>query len=79
MTASPYTVLVFLRYLAAPIVLYSDNPVSLYDEVKRAMQQATHENPKLLEKQGIGPLKKVAFWDTEITGCALQNEDTRPA
>jgi hypothetical protein len=69
---SAYSVLVFVRALAAPVVLYSDNPVSLYEELKRTMQQANPATPKLLEKPGTGPLKKVALWDTEITGVALQ-------
>ncbi len=71
---SSYTVLVFLRHLAAPIVLFSDNPVTLYDEIRRHIQQANAESPKLLEKPGTGPLKKVSFLDTEITGVALQAE-----
>jgi len=69
---SQYTVLVFLKSLAAPIVLFSDNPMSLYDELKRNIQQASAQAPKLLEKPGVGPLKKVCFIDTEISGVALQ-------
>lgn len=69
-----YSVLVFLKSLSAPIVLYSDNPVSLYEEIKRHIQQANTSSPKLLEKPGSGPLKKVSFLDTEISGVALQAE-----
>ena len=69
-----YAVLVFMKSMAAPIVLYSDNPVTLYEEVKRHIQQANPATPKLLEKPGAGPLKKVAFLDTEIAGVALQSE-----
>jgi hypothetical protein len=68
------SVLVFLRYLAAPVVLYSDNPITLYDEIRRHIQQATPASPKLLEKAGAGPLKKVSFFDTEITGVAIQTD-----
>ena len=74
LSPTQYTVLVFLKSLAAPIVLYSDNPISLYDEVKRHIQQASAAGPKLVEKPGAGPLKKVCFLDTEISGVALQAE-----
>lgn len=69
-----FTVLVFLKSLAAPVVLFSDNPVSLYEEVKRTIQQANPASPKIFEKPGMGPLKKVCFMDTEISGVALQAE-----
>jgi hypothetical protein len=69
-----FTVLVFIKSLAAPVVLYSENPVSLYEELKRHIQQAAAATPKLLEKTGAGPLKKVSFLDTEISGVALQAE-----
>lgn len=69
-----FTVLVFMKSLAAPIVLFSDNPVSLYEEIKRNVQQANAATPKLIEKNGAGPLKKVSFLDTEISGVALQGD-----
>lgn len=75
---SGYTVLVFVKALAAPVVLYSDNPVSLYEEMKRHIQQAKADSPKLLEKAGAGPLKKVSFLDTEISGVALQADMQPP-
>ena len=67
-------VLMFMQGLAAPIALYSDNPQSLYDEIRRLIQQANHNTPKLIEKVGMGPLKKVSFLDTHITGVAMQAE-----
>lgn len=70
-----YTVLIFLKSVAAPIVLYTDNPVSLYEEIKRHIQQASPATPKIIEKPGAGPLKKVAVLDTEIAGVALQAEN----
>jgi hypothetical protein len=76
MTSPPtnFTVLIFIKSLAAPVVLFSENPVSLYEEIKRHIQQASPSSPKLLEKPGAGPLKKVCFLDTEISGVALQSE-----
>jgi len=68
------TVLVFLKSMATPVVLYSENPITLYEDIKRHIQQANPASPKLLEKPGIGPLKKVCFLDTELAGAALQQD-----
>jgi hypothetical protein len=82
MTATPpltaasahHVVLVFLSSLAAPVALYTDNPVALYEDIKRIMQAASEKSPKLIEKTGQGPLRKVSFLDTQVIGVALQNE-----
>lgn len=66
------SVLVFLKSLATPVVLYADQPTQLYDEIKRLIQAANPQSPKLIEKTGVGPLKKVSFLDTEVSGVALQ-------
>lgn len=68
------SVLVFLKSLATPLVLYADNPSALYDEMKQIIRAANPQAPKLLEKQGMGPLKKVSFLDTEVSGVAVQLE-----
>jgi hypothetical protein len=68
------SVLVFLKSLATPLVLYSENPTTLYDEIKQIVRSANLQSPKLIEKQGVGPLKKVAFLDTEVSGVAVQLE-----
>ena len=60
--------------MAAPVALYTDNPVALYEEMKRVIQQAKEGSPKLIEKIGQGPLRKVSFLDTQVIGVALQNE-----
>lgn len=67
-------VLVFISTLAAPIALYTGEPQALYDEIKQLMQNSKAASPKLVEKPGMGPLKKVCFMDTQIVGVALQNE-----
>jgi hypothetical protein len=67
-------VLVFLSSLAAPVALYAESPLTLFEEIKRIMQQAQVSAPKLIEKTGMGPLKKVAFLDINVIGVALQNE-----
>jgi hypothetical protein len=66
------SVLVFLKALSTPVVLYADQPTQLYEEIKRLIQTANPNAPKLIEKNGVGPLKKVAFLDTEVMGVALQ-------
>ena len=66
------SVLVFMRSLATPLVLYADNAVQLYDEIRAIIRAANPQSPKLIEKQGVGPLKKVAFLDTEVSGVAIQ-------
>ena len=68
------SVLVFLKSLATPLVLYAENAPVLYDEIKQIVRTANPQAPKLIEKQGMGPLKKVAFLDTEVSGVAVQLE-----
>ena len=76
-TTAQVTVLVFLKSLAAPVVLYSENPTQLYEEIKQLIRAASPQSPKLVEKPGVGPLKKVCFLDTEVSGVALQMEPPR--
>lgn len=66
------SVLVFLKSLATPVVLYTDNPNQLYDEIKAIIKSANAASPRLIEKPGVGPLKKVSFLDTEVSGVAVQ-------
>ncbi len=68
------SVLVFMKSLATPLVLYAENANQLYDEIKQLIRAASPQSPKLVEKQGAGPLKKVSFLDTEISGVAMQLE-----
>jgi hypothetical protein len=68
------SVLVFMKSLATPLVLYADNANQLYEELKQIIRAANPQAPKIIEKQGVGPLKKVAFLDTEISGVAMQLE-----
>jgi hypothetical protein len=66
------TVLVFLKSLATPIVLFTEHPQHTYDEIKELMKHVHAATPKLIEKHTIGPLRYVSFWDTELAGVALQ-------
>lgn len=67
-----FSVLVFMKSLATPVVLYADNPAQLYEEIKQIIKMANPATPKLIEKPGVGPLKKVSFLDTELSGVAMQ-------
>jgi hypothetical protein len=67
-------VLVFLKSLATPVVLYTPNTQETFQELKTLMKQAKVGSPKLVEKDTLGPLKQVFFWDTEIVGAALQTD-----
>ena len=72
------TVLVFLKSLATPIVLFTENPQQTYDELKEILKHVHANSPKLIEKQTIGPLKFVTFWDTQLAGFALQVDPSQP-
>lgn len=67
-------VMIFIKSFGAPIVLYVDEPEEVYEEVKKIIAKANTHSPKMIEKIGKGPLKKVAVFDTEIVGVALQEE-----
>lgn len=67
-------VLIFLKHVGPPIVLYVDNPDELYQEIKDIISKASSSAPKLIEKLGKGPLKAVAVLDTQIAGISIQEE-----
>ena len=56
----------------APIVLYFENPQSVYDDIQKLLKAASA--PKMIELDAIGPIKKVSLVSTDITGIALQEE-----
>ena len=66
------SVLVFLKGNAAPIVLYVDKPIELYEELLSYIKMPT--NVKLLEKETLGPIKKIAFMSNQISAVAMQEE-----
>lgn len=78
-TSPSFAVLVFLKSLSTPVVLYADNPSQLYEEIRQILRSANMQSPRLIEKPGTGPLKKFAFLDTELSGVALQSEPPMPA
>ena len=67
------SVLVFLKGTTAPLVLYVENPLALYDELSQVIK-ANSSTPKLIEKATMGPIKKVCILSTQICAVALQDE-----
>ena len=67
------SVLVFLKGTTAPLVLYVEDPMALYDELTQILK-LNSPNPRLIEKNTIGPVKKVCIQSTSICAVALQEE-----
>ena len=63
--------LVFIKGSAAPIIMYVENPVTVYEELKKAME--TGQN-KLQEKECFGPIKKVSIMTGQIGALGIQEE-----
>ncbi len=61
----------FLKGSATPVVLYFENPQAVYAELKQLMKSP---NPVLVEKEPIGPVRKLCFVSTQIAGLVLQEE-----
>ena len=61
----------FLKGVATPVLLYFDNPQAVYLEMKQLMK---NPSPVLVEKEPIGPIKKFCFVSTQISGLLLQEE-----
>ncbi len=66
------SVLVFLKGNAAPLVLYVENPLELYEELSSYLRMPATN--KLVEKDTIGPIKKVMFQTNQISAIAMQEE-----
>ena len=66
--------LIFLKSSAAPIVIYPKNIDANYEELKKKMELANDNNPKIIEMEASGPLKKFSIMDNHIAGLAIQEE-----
>lgn len=64
-------VLVFLKNLAAPLVLYFDNPLEIYEELKEVINTPSS---KVFEFEPNGPIKKICVQASQISSVALQEE-----
>jgi len=67
--------LIFLKVVGPPIVLYTDDTDAMYDEMLQIIANANENAPKLIEKTAKGPVKKLAVLDTQIAGVAIQEEN----
>ena len=67
------SVLVFLRGTTAPLVLYVENPISVYEELSGILKK-NPSTPLLIEKTTLGPIKKVCINTNELVAVALQDE-----
>lgn len=65
------SVLVFLKGSTAPLVLYVEKPEELYAELQQAIKSTS---AVLIEKETLGPLKKVCFISNQIAAVAVQEE-----
>lgn len=66
-------VLVFLKGTTAPLVLYVDNPIDVYEELAQVVR-VNSPTPRLIEKNTNGPIRKVCIQSTSICAVALQDE-----
>ena len=67
------SVLVFLKGTTAPLVLYVENQPALYEELSQILK-LNSPTPKLIEKNTMGPIKKVCIQSTQICAIAMQEE-----
>lgn len=65
------SVLVFLKGSTAPLVLYVENPEELYAEIQLAAKSSA---ANLIEKETLGPIKKVSFISNQVAAVAIQEE-----
>jgi len=65
------SVLVFIKGSAAPIVMYVENPITVYEEIKKLFESGQN---KIYEKECFGPIKKVSFSTGQVAALAIQEE-----
>lgn len=65
------SVLVFIKGSSAPVVMYVENPQDLYNELNQAMKSTS---ATVIEKETLGPIKKVSFISNQISAVAMQEE-----
>lgn len=62
---------IFVKGSTAPIAIYTENPQADYKELQEVLKAPTQ---KLIEKDGLGPIKKVSVIANQIAAVALQEE-----
>ena len=66
-------VVLFVKGAVTPIVLYFENPRAEYEEFLSYIKSSSHA-PKIIEKETIGPVKKIAILSNQIAAVAIQEE-----
>lgn len=66
--------LIFVQSMNAPVVLFLDDVETEYKTFQQIILNASHSNPKLIERTTNGPIKKFSILDTQISGVAIQEE-----
>ncbi|MCQ2789982.1 MAG: hypothetical protein MJ229_06365 [bacterium] len=64
------TLVIFLKGAATPVALFVENPVADYNELQQLLKVPT---PKIYEKEGQGPIKKLSVPVNQILAVALQD------
>jgi hypothetical protein len=67
-------VLLFLKVVGPPLVLYVDNHEEFYKEIIEIIKSTNEKSPRLIERTANGPLLNIAILDTQIAGVAIQEE-----
>ena len=70
-TKTRLAVLVFIKGSAAPVVMYLENPITVYEELKKLVESGQN---KLYERECVGPIKKVSVLTGQISAVAIQEE-----
>ncbi len=67
------SILLFIKGSAAPMVLYFENPLAVYEELIQLLKTTPASN-KIIEKETIGPIKKFCIAANQISAVAMQEE-----
>jgi len=67
------SLVVFIKGSSTPLILYVENPIAVYNEFLQAIKTSS-AGAKLIEKETLGPIKKIAILSTQIASVALQEE-----
>ena len=66
-----YAILVFCKDMSTPMVLYFENAIKIYEDLKKVINS---KEVKMVEFEPIGPIKKASIISDRIVGVALQEE-----
>lgn len=70
---SKLAVVLFIKGAVTPIVLYFENPIAEYEDFVGYIKNFG-STAKLIEKETIGPVKKISILSNQIAAVAIQEE-----